>query len=296
MTFVEPDERRVLVSVGVPVFNGADGLRKALDCLVNQTFRDIEIIISNNASIDETHQICTEYAKKDSRIKYHQHNETIGYQNFNFVLEKATGKYFCWNAHDDYRSLDYFEKNVEFLETHQEYSASMSPNWAEVPDDKKPNVVSFSLEGRKIDRFRTFFEHALLSHGVFYSLMRTDTIRQYPLLDRICLAADWNFNLHLLHGGPVARIEDGYFVSGVSGLSNRRNVWKHSRTHQIERLIPLFWFSLEALKITRDFPLLQRLDILWLSFRINLKMLYLKNRELFVLSWIGRFIKRCIKR
>ena len=57
-----------IVSIGLPVYNGEDFLKYALDSLLSQTFRDFEIIISDNASIDLTSKICEEYKKKDNRI------------------------------------------------------------------------------------------------------------------------------------------------------------------------------------------------------------------------------------
>ena len=59
-----------LVSVGLFVFNGEDGLDKALDSLVGQDYPNLEIVISDNASTDATPDICRRYMQKDPRIKY----------------------------------------------------------------------------------------------------------------------------------------------------------------------------------------------------------------------------------
>ena len=58
------------LSIGLPVFNGEDYLREALDALLGQTFEDFELIISDNASTDQTPNICESYRKQDSRIRY----------------------------------------------------------------------------------------------------------------------------------------------------------------------------------------------------------------------------------
>ena len=102
------DSNSIQVSVGVPVYNGASGLAEALDSLVNQTFRDIEIIISDNASTDATPDICRRYADNDSRITYYRQIATSSaVDNFLVVLSKARAPYFMWAAHDDVRSLDF---------------------------------------------------------------------------------------------------------------------------------------------------------------------------------------------
>lgn len=90
------------VSIGMPVYNGAKFIHEALDSLLLQTFTDFELIISDNASTDETEVICREYAAKDERIRYVRQVENLGATaNFQFVLDEAVGEYFMWAAHDD---------------------------------------------------------------------------------------------------------------------------------------------------------------------------------------------------
>lgn len=90
------------VSIGMPVYNGEKFIRQALDSLLDQTFTDFELIISDNASTDETRQICLGYAEKDGRIRYYRNDTKIEpISNFNRVLNLASGKYFMWAAHDD---------------------------------------------------------------------------------------------------------------------------------------------------------------------------------------------------
>lgn len=103
------------VGVGVPVRNGGQVFVDAIESIVNQTYRNIEIIISDNASDDETESICREYAKKDSRIKYFRQSTNIGVENFRFVYEQSDAEYFMWAAHDDRRSINYIEKLLEAL-------------------------------------------------------------------------------------------------------------------------------------------------------------------------------------
>lgn len=90
------------VSIGLPVYNGARYVREALDSLLAQTFTDFELIVSDNASTDETEGICREYAARDSRIRYIRQPVNRGAMgNFLFVLEEARGPYFMWAAGDD---------------------------------------------------------------------------------------------------------------------------------------------------------------------------------------------------
>ncbi len=104
------DNNYPLVSIGVPVFNGGGLLIEALEQIINQYYRNIEIIISDNNSSDNTHEICQKYLTIDNRIRYYRQPKTItAAMNFRFVFEKSKGEYFMWAAYDDRRSLNYVD-------------------------------------------------------------------------------------------------------------------------------------------------------------------------------------------
>ncbi len=101
-----------LVSVGVPTYNRPKGLRRTLECITKQTYKNLEIIISDNCSTDsDVQRIIIEYKANDNRIKYYQQTENNGVLfNFSFVLKKATGEYFMWAADDDEWDKTFIEK------------------------------------------------------------------------------------------------------------------------------------------------------------------------------------------
>ena len=110
-------ERPPLVSVGVPVFNGEAGLSRCLDSLLQQDYANLEIIISDNGSTDETPSICERYVRQDRRVRYTRSEENCGSSwNFNRVFELSSGKYFMWAAHDDDRELTFVTACVRRLE------------------------------------------------------------------------------------------------------------------------------------------------------------------------------------
>ncbi len=90
------------ITIGMPVYNGSNYIREAIDSLLKQTFSDFELIISDNASTDDTKDICEQYVRNDSRITYVRQNKNLGpLANFKFVLDSAKSEYFMWAAADD---------------------------------------------------------------------------------------------------------------------------------------------------------------------------------------------------
>jgi glycosyltransferase involved in cell wall biosynthesis len=107
-----------IVSIGMPVYNGAAFIRQALDSLLSQTFIYFELIISDNASTDATETICLEYAKTDARIRYIRQPINIGIiENFRFVLNAASSEYFMWAAADDRRDPFFLKHAITVLES-----------------------------------------------------------------------------------------------------------------------------------------------------------------------------------
>ncbi|MBN2009916.1 glycosyltransferase family 2 protein [candidate division KSB1 bacterium] len=109
------------VSIGLPVYNGDNFLKEAIDSFLNQTFRDFELIITDNASTDNTETICRQYAASDKRIIYHRHNKNLGAAyNYNHGFNLAKGQYFKWAAHDDVCAPTYLEECVAILESNSD--------------------------------------------------------------------------------------------------------------------------------------------------------------------------------
>jgi glycosyltransferase involved in cell wall biosynthesis len=92
-----------LISVGIPTYNRPHSLKAALNCITSQTYRNLDILISDNASPSgETEQIVRAFMEVDSRIRFFRQGENRGGAfNFDFVEKQATSDYFMWAADDD---------------------------------------------------------------------------------------------------------------------------------------------------------------------------------------------------
>jgi glycosyltransferase involved in cell wall biosynthesis len=105
------------VSVGLPVYNGARYVRQAIESVLSQSWGDFELVISDNASTDETPEICGEFAARDARVRYFRSPENRGITwNFRQVVLRSSGEFFLWMAHDDVLAPEYVQRCLETLQ------------------------------------------------------------------------------------------------------------------------------------------------------------------------------------
>lgn len=214
------------VSIGIPVYNGEKYLRAALDSLVNQTYTDIEIVISDNASTDGTEEICRSFASSDPRIRYHRNTENIGAgANYRQVFSMCRGAYFKWAAHDDTYADTFIERCVRVLDSRPEillaysYTILIDENGLEIDKYKDPFNMDCDLESV---RFKDILFNLGWCHAVF-GLMRRDILAQTALTGSY-LASDMILLAELAMLGRFAEISDHLFSrrlhSGASGQAN----------------------------------------------------------------------------
>lgn len=104
------------VSIVLPTYNGAEYIRQSIDSCLNQTYKNIELIIVDDGSTDETPEIVGSY--KDERIRYIRHKENNGLPHvLNAGFAKATGEYLTWTSDDNYYAKEAIEKMLSFLKT-----------------------------------------------------------------------------------------------------------------------------------------------------------------------------------
>ncbi|MDP3779205.1 MAG: glycosyltransferase family 2 protein [bacterium] len=116
-----------LVSIGVPTYQGGQRIAAALDSLLGQTYPHIEIIVSDNASSDNTPSICRAYGDTYPRIRFFRQKENTGrINNFLFVLAQAKGAYFMWAGDDDTWEPQFLETLVRGLDSHPDHGVSLS--------------------------------------------------------------------------------------------------------------------------------------------------------------------------
>lgn len=173
------------VSIGLPVYNGARYLRQTLDSIVSQTFRDFEVIISDNGSVDATGEICREYAARDPRIRYYRNDENHGASwNYKRVFELARGKYFRWAPADDCFAPESVQQCVAVLEAHPEVVLCYPQTILIDSTGSTIRAYADNLDARESDpvaRFRKVRDCIGLVN-ILYGLLRVDSLKRTALL------------------------------------------------------------------------------------------------------------------
>ena len=133
---------RPRISITLPVFNGERYVAQAIRSILDQTYQDFQLIISDNASTDRTEEICRSFEAQDDRIRYIRQRRNIGASpNFNVCFELASGEYFKWAAHDDYMEPAYLAECIEALDTNPD--AVLAQTLVSIVDDRDRLIEVF---------------------------------------------------------------------------------------------------------------------------------------------------------
>jgi glycosyltransferase involved in cell wall biosynthesis len=171
------------VSIGLPVYNGERFLRRSLDALLGQSFRDFELVISDNASTDGTPQIISEYAAADSRVRHMRAAVNAGVEaNFRRVLNESIAPYFMWAGCDDWWAPTFVERAFAALERDPNAVVAMSDVQREDENGKALDTVRFSgpMDPSRMTpaRLALMLAGGRPFHLFVYGLFRADVLRR----------------------------------------------------------------------------------------------------------------------
>ncbi|MCK1737077.1 glycosyltransferase family 2 protein [Bradyrhizobium sp. 138] len=173
-----------LVTIGIPVFNGEGHVAEAITSALRQDYPNLEIVVSDNESTDNTLEKCRAIASADARnrVRVFANGENVGaVANFRLTLERASGKYFTWLAHDDALAADYISRTVQYLEEHPDVvlcgSGFRALDYWE-PGSESPTTLDKISPDRPWRQSRKeFFRWPQpLSQMVIYGLYRRDAL------------------------------------------------------------------------------------------------------------------------
>ncbi len=219
-----------LVSIGLPVRNGADRVADVVRSVLAQDHENLELLISDNASTDATEAVCRDLARSDSRITYHRQPRNVGLlNNFVYAISAAKGTYFRWIGDDDRLEpgfvtscLDAFEadRRLILVTTGISYAGQDGhPQSAAYPDTA---LASDDPADRFVEMLRLLNASHLLIDPL-YGMVRRDRVVAIPR--RNMMREDEVFAAKLALAGPWRHLP--------AILAHR--VWKHERPSVVGR-------------------------------------------------------------
>ena len=265
-----------MVTVGMPIYNGAAFLQSSLDSLLGQTFGDFEIVISDNGSHDGTEEICRRYAVLDPRIRYVRHDVNRGAAwNHNFVVAEARGRFFRWQHADDLCEPRHLERCLAALGADPcavlAYPRTMLIDAAGTVTAHYDDRLALPDETPH-GRLGRLLSNVFLCNPVL-GLMRIDALRR-TALHGYYVRADHVLLAELAMAGPWIEVPEALFRrrihEGKSTVANRsardRAVWLDPRLGSGMFFWPNLRLFFEHLKaVSRaSIGLQERLHCMWL--------------------------------
>lgn len=185
------------VAVGIPVYNGERWLRMSIESILSQTYTDLELQISDNASTDGTEDICRDFAKSDGRIRYVRNARNVGvFRNFDLAFARTSSRYFKWCAVGDSCATNFIARAVATLEAEPEVvlvhaTTGLTGKSVENPEQYLADLHLMSND--PVERFRDYLEKVRLNN-VMSGLIRSEELRKtclnrdFPSSDQCMMA------------------------------------------------------------------------------------------------------------
>ncbi|HEY2748316.1 MAG TPA: glycosyltransferase family 2 protein, partial [Polyangia bacterium] len=210
---------RPLVSVGIPTYNRLAKLQQSLPRVLAQTYSPLEIVVSDNASVDGTEAWCRELAARDARVRYLRQPRNIGpTANYVAVLEAARGELYSALADDDWVDERWVERCAEELLGDPSLvlvtgRARMHESGQFVRDGVKMDL----LDESPADRVVRYYEE-VVENTVFHGVVRRDRVLALPRLPNT-MGGDWLFMASIAFTGRMKTIESTRIVKHAGGAS-----------------------------------------------------------------------------
>lgn len=209
----------MLVSIGIPTYNRSRTLALALDSAVSQTHRELEILISDNASSDGTENLCRAAAERDPRVRYMRQPRNLGpTANFNALFAACAGEYVLMLADDDWLDPEYVARCLEVLRA--DPNAVLVAGRARYLTGGTFVRMGVRHEHRESDPGRRICAYlaSVEDNGVFYGVMPRAVLQRAAPLPNV-LGNDWMHVARIACQGSVRVLDDVHIQRELGGTS-----------------------------------------------------------------------------
>ena len=231
-------------SVIIPVYNVENYLSRCIDSLLAQNYVDLEILLIDNGSKDQSGQICEDYAAQFSNITaYHIPNKGVGSAR-NFGLSKAKGEFICFMDADDYLVGNLFSDVESQLDSQLDllvfsYYNSIEKNLSEI--DRSAKILPTEGKKDKSDFIALFQELWLtdMMYTVWNKIYRKEFLEEHQIVfESYELGEDVRFNLNVYqHVNAVLLVKSCYYVYISGRIDSAMGQYNPNRmNYQLEEL------------------------------------------------------------
>jgi glycosyltransferase involved in cell wall biosynthesis len=213
------------VSVGIPTYNHAEMLRRAVESVLAQHYRNIEVVISDNASTDGTRALCDELCRRDGRVRYVRQPVNIGLTaNFSEAFKVSRGAFYMVLPDDDWLDPSYISQCVRTLQEDPELAAAcgkprMYRGMEFSFEGACDNLLQKSGEQRIVTYFKRVWENPAI-HG----LMRREMLVTVPPMQNT-FAGDWIYIASVAFKGRIKTVDSALINKSLGGVSSS---WERS--------------------------------------------------------------------
>lgn len=236
-----------LVFIGMPLYNNARTLRRALDAILAQTERRYAVLMSDDGSTDETVAIAREYSARDERLSLFVQPKNLNYGNFRYLLNAANSPFFVFLAGDDWWKPEFLAECLIELEKEPSAVCVVPRVQFESPDGQSTLASSTSsILGDPIRRVARYL-HNPSDNSRMYGVFRTEAARRaFPARDYF--AYDWAFSATSLIFGDHRELSATLMHRETTPSSAYVRYVQRDAKSAFSRLFPLFPLTVDLLR------------------------------------------------
>ena len=213
------ETKRPPLTVLLPTYNRVASLPRSIESVLAQTSGDLELLISDNASDDETEKVCRAYAARDDRLRYVRQRINLGpIGNFNWLLAHARSEFVLMLADDDWLDPDYVECCMAIMQRSPSSSIVTGATRYYEGDAPPDLVLNTELTDGSRARRVVRYLRGSWSSAAFYGVMRSSAVRPALPIPNV-LGADWIFVAALAFAGPVVTTTETHLNRKRGGTS-----------------------------------------------------------------------------
>jgi len=271
-----------LVSVIIPVYNGAPFLAETIHSVQQSTFTDFEIILIDDGSKDASREMCQAFAKLYDNVRFHGFDENRGLGRvLNWGLENTRGTYICRINQDDEMTPDRIQKQVDFLNTHQD--VVLVGSWLLVEDENGDRRINRFLKDDAEIKKSWLYLSPCWDASVMYR--RDSAVQVGGYIQSFWPADDLHMWYRLGKVGKIANIQEPlvkikFHTAAASVKHHNKHMvatyevhrWAHNNVERAPLLTQLFWLG----ELMAGYLLPARVN--WIVYRFIKKYIVYRTR------------------